>query len=214
MKVELIDYTENGIRKIAKLARATRKVSLETDEQYLRNIDDLRDIKGKDEKFVKSLLKVNHLGILEYINFTFHVSEISRALTHQLVRHRIASYLQMSSRHVKPDKKGYVVPITIGDENAARDIYDQATRMAFEHYKVLVEDYNIPIEDARYILPPAFYTHISITMNARELRHFFELRCDKHAQWEIRELSNRMLKICYEKYPIIFEDLYERCKEE
>ena len=72
----------------------------------------------------------------------------------------------------------------------------------------------VPVEDARYILPPAFYTHIAISMNARTLRHFFELRCAPEAQWEIRELANKMLDICYEKYPVLFEDIHETYREE
>lgn len=221
MKVELIDYTEGGIYRIARMARATRKNKIEDHvEVWAPKEDKLRWIE-KNEKFVKGLLKIGHLGVLEHITFTFHISEISRCLTHQLVRHRLASYLQMSNRHTKPNSKDYVEPPLIkntgkktpeeasGKETVLYDTYTVALASAYDMYERLIK-HGLPIEDARYILPPAFYTHISVTMNARTLRHFFELRCDKSAQWEIRHLAKEMLRICCEKYPIIFEDLYEK----
>jgi len=198
MKVELIEYTPNGINKIARLARSTRKNKLEEYEEWYKD----------NEKFVKQLISVKHYGILEHITFTFHVSEISRCLTHQLVRHRMASYLQMSNRHAKPNEDDYVTPHTLKTDKAKK-CYEWIIETSWAYYNELINE-GVPIEDARYVLPPAFFTHITITMNCRELRHFFELRCEKYAQWEIRELATEMLKICYDKYPIIFEDLYKR----
>ena len=196
MKIELISYTPDGENMIANLAKATRMSSLDMKQNN----------KDNNMKFIKHLIKIGHLGILEHITFTFHVSEISRSLTHQLVRHRIASYLQMSGRHTKPNEKDYVIPPSM-DINTG--IYKEMVERAYGNYLNLIE-LGIPVEDARYVLPPAFYTHIAITMNARTLRHFFELRCDEHAQWEIREMAKEMLKICYDKYPVIFEDLKEK----
>lgn len=196
MKVELINYTKQGIFDIALMARATRVNSLE----------ELKDGPFEsDEDFVKELMGYGHMGILEHINFTFHVREISRVTSHQLVRHRIASYLQMSARHTKPIENHYVMPPSIKNKDCDCE-FEVAIIDAFDTYTNLVKK-GVPIEDARYILPPAFFTHISLTMNCRELRHFFKLRCDKHAQWEIREMANLMLDICREKYPILFEDL-------
>jgi len=230
MKIELIDYTPDGINKIARLARATRKSQMVDDmpddnfisDSVPEHSNEYKEWIEKNEKFVKTLIKVGHLGILEHINFTFHISEVSRALTHQLVRHRVASYLQMSNRHAKPKWNDWVTPPSIYEHNKpigkckdgsdlhvdAYDLYSNAMIYIYEQYTDLIKS-GIPIEDARYILPPAFYTHISMTMNVRELRHFFELRCDKSAQWEIRDMAKEMLKICYNIYPILFEELYE-----
>ena len=211
MKIELIDYTKDGINKIAMMARATRGVAL------------MRDWSDKQNKdYVKKLIKWKHFGILEHITFTFHVSEISRVLTHQLVRHRIASYLQMSSRHTFQDSsRDYVTPPSIEATKDAKNpkiyncwrIYNTHMINAHAAARILMRDGNIPMEDARYLMPDGFYTHISMTMNCRELRHFFELRCDKTAQWEIRNLAKELLKICHDKYPVIFEDLFKKYLE-
>ena len=218
MKVELINYTPDGINLIARLARSTRKNELEFN--YWDGIDDKipnleqmeKDIKEwseKNEKFVKSLIKVKHYGVLEHINFTFHVSEISRITTHQLVRHRIGfSYLQMSSRHAKPICSDYVIPNTIYKDDDLFSEYTFMMKDAYTNYERLIKN-GVPIEDARYVLPPAFFTHISFTCNARSLRHFLELRLAKGSQWEIREMACRIFDIVYDIYPILFEDLKE-----
>ena len=212
MKVELIYYTPDGINTIARLARSTRRNELEDiPAQPVIYIDsDYEKWEKKNENFVKELIKMNHLGILEHIQFTFHLSEVSRCLTHQLVRHRMASYLQMSSRHVDLSFDSYETPQSILDHwnpNTRRK-YNHAMMNARTLYRELVRD-GIPKEDARYIIPDGNHTHISMTANARELRHFFELRCKKDAQWEIQSVAKEMLKICYETYPVLFEDLYK-----
>ena len=195
MKVTLIDYTPNGMQKLAKLTMTTRKQDLITN-----------DVKNADS-FLKMIIKIGHLDVLEHIYFTFFVSDISRVTTHQLVRHRMASYLQMTNRHVKPDKYRFVIPKTIKHDEKAKDIFVSFVHSAFDKYHELL-DLGIPAEDARYLLPPAFNTHITITMNARELRYFFKLRCAEDAQWEIREMAKKMLWYCYSIYPVLFEDLY------
>jgi len=218
MNVDLIDYTEDGMHKVARLARATRK----------NQIDEDNVIQGtKDDDFIKALIKVKHLGILEHINFTFHVSEISRCLTHQLVRHRIGfSYLQMSNRHAKPSERDYVIPesfnkswIELGNEptdDLGSDYakghligeYEAWMDWCYKKYDSFIKE-GIPVEDARYVLPPAFFTHITISCNARSLLHFLELRLAKGAQWEIRELACKLFDEVYSIYPIIFESVKE-----
>ena len=234
MKVELIDYTPDGINKIARLARSTRKNKIEP----LPDLDledwgavgsphykKCKEYFEKNEKFVKTLLKVKHEGVMEHINFTFHVSEVSRALTHQLVRHRIGfSYLQMSNRHAKPEKDGYVIPesfnrswIELGNkptDDLASDYtpghligeYEAWMEWCYKKYESFIQE-GIPVEDARYVLPPAFFTHISFTCNARSLRHFLELRLAKGAQWEVKELAIKIFDIVHNIYPILFDDL-------
>lgn len=218
MKVELIEYTKDGINLIARLAKSTRMNYLEKlpDKKYIdcgiiSSVpvnEEYIDWQRRNETFVKHLLKVRHLGILEHIVFTFHISEISRCLTHQLVRHRMASYLQQSDRHVKPITSDYVIPHTIYEDD---DIFSEYTFMmkdAYNNYERLIR-YGVPIEDARYVLPPAYYTQISVTMNCREILHFLELRLAKEAQLEIRQLACKIFDLCYEKYPLLFESLKE-----
>jgi len=219
MKVEIIDYTPNGIKKIARLSRATRKNLIEEDtagykveftEDFGSTLapEYTQDQLKKDEKFVKALIKVEHYGILEHINFTFHVSEISRALTHQLVRHRIGfSYLQMSNRHAKPERYGYVIPELMKD-NERIMWFENHMINSYELYTKLINS-GVPVEDARYVLPPAFFTHISFTCNMRSLRHFLELRLAKGSQWEIRDMACKLFDIVYEIYPLLLEDLKE-----
>ena len=202
MKVKLIDYTKNGIEKIVQCTRATRLQDFPKDKQN----------KLSQEKFVKKLISWGHLGVLEHVYFTFFVSDISLVTTHQLVRHRMASYLQQTKRHVFPDKPtNFVTPPSIKNSNRnVKRIYNAHMRNAWQAVRQIMRDGDIPLEDARYLLPVGFTTTITITMNARELRHFFKLRCAKGAQWEIKNLALEMLKICYNIYPSIFEDLYQK----
>ena len=210
VKVKLINYTKDGMHLISSMAKATRQNEL--DEAWLDN-DIYKKIKltfHSDEAFVKQLIKIGHLGVLEHITFTFHISEISRCCSHQLVRHRIASYLQMSNRHTKPNREDYVIPTSIRKtkyENVA-NAYADSINDSYSKYGKLI-DMDVPIEDARYVLPPAFFTHISMTMNLRQILHFLELRLTKDAQHEIRELACKIFDICYEKYPVCLESVKE-----
>ena len=225
MNVKLINYTENAIPLIAMLAKSTRKNKLakldydtvKMDAEDELGISDILVPSFADINFVKGLLKVKHYGVLEHVNFTFHVSGISRALTHQLVRHRIGfSFLQMSNRHAKPSSNDYVVPPTI-DKYTPKATKDEIT--IFNTYKtMMIATYNtyedlikrgVPIEDARYVLPPAFFTHISFTCNARSLRNFLKLRLAKSAQWEIRTLAQKLFDQAHGVYPALFADLTE-----
>lgn len=145
--------------------------------------------------FLRRVLKMGHTSILEHAVFTFEVSEVSRVLTHQLVRHRIASYLQKSFRKVRP--KSVIIPRSAAD--AAEGDYLKSFRNIYRK--------NVPLEDARYLAPMGSQTSIIVTMNARELREvFFPLRTKKPAQWEIRCLANMMLREVKKYAPVIFEE--------
>ena len=171
-----------------------------------------------DPKAFKYAVASGHESVLEHCTFTFAIEGISRACSHQLVRHRMASYSQQSQRYVKMDGFEYVVPESIKradacvfrSEMTTLDAYSDVMLLLSELYKSLL-DAGIPEEDARYILPNACKTNIVTTMNARELRHFFNLRCCNRAQWEIRELADRMLELCKETCPILFEDAGASC---
>lgn len=158
------------------------------------------------EKLLSALRKAvgkGHLSVVEHASFTFSLEGISRACSHQLVRHRIASYSQQSQRHVKLGRGGYVVPPSISRNPEALDAFKKALDAAMEGYERLLE-LGVPLEDARYLLPNAAPTNIVVTMNARELLHFFELRCCTHAQWEIREVAWEMLRKVKEVAPELF----------
>lgn len=215
MKVTLLDLNNDAINKMAHLGRSTRQNELEEIPHFnplaMENTNENEEYfewEAKNPKFVKGLLKVKHLGILEHVVYTFHVSGISRCLTHQLVRHRIASYLQMSNRHASPECCDLVRPPSIKPGTEAYGVYVTGMAEAYKKYEKLME-LGIPREDARYLLPPGFFTHIAITMNARSLRHFLELRLDKHAQWEIREMACKIFDKVYARHPVIYSDLKE-----
>ena len=151
--------------------------------------------------------RMKHYGCFEGAVFIFSVEGVSRALTHQLVRHRIASFLQQSQRTVNMGTPSYVTPPTISENPKAKKEFDKMMKNIWKMYSKLSDDYHIPPEDARFVLPNACTTNIQITMNARSLCHFFKLRLDKHAQWEIRAMAEKMYDEVMIKAPSIFEDI-------
>ncbi len=161
------------------------------------------------KRFIKMAINLGHESVLEHAVITFDVSEVSRSCTHQLVRHRVASYSQQSQRHVKinTETEWYITPPIVKENNKVNDLYKLYMEQIATHYNNLL-NLGIPEEDARFILPNACKSNIVVTMNCRELRHFFKLRCDPDAQWEIRVVAKEMIKLSYELYPTIFEDLY------
>ncbi len=176
-------------------------------------VEELKErIEAKDQAtFVERLASIGHLSPVEHISFTFGIEGISRACTHQLVRHRVASYSQQSQRYVKADQFDYIVPPSIKKDPDLTREFEKCMAEAQSNYtKVLkrLEELGYKGEsgqqDARYLLPNAAETKIIITMNARELLHFFRVRCCNRAQWEIREMSERMLAIVKGTAPTIF----------
>jgi thymidylate synthase (FAD) len=157
-------------------------------------------------KFFKMLIKRGAESPLEHVSFTFFISDVSRALTHQLVRHRIASYTQESQRYVKYDKGfRYVIPPSIEKDDELNNVFRKHMVDCANIYHFLVV-HGVPPEDARFVLPNACHTSIYVTMNLRELRHFFKVRLSQFAQWEIRELARQMYEIVKK---IIPEALYD-----
>lgn len=160
-------------------------------------------------KLVAKLVEMGHLSPLEHVSFTFGIEEVSRALTHQLVRHRLASYSQKSQRYVKENDFQYVVPPTIANNPEVRQKFQQAMeqiRLAYAELAAVADK-----EDARYVLPNACHTSIIVTMNCRSLLNFFEKRCCNRAQWEIRSLAWQMLALVKEKAPLVFAKAGARC---
>jgi thymidylate synthase (FAD) len=161
---------------------------------------------GATAKFVRMLIERGHYSVLEHATATFAVSGVSRACTHQLVRHRLCSFSQKSQRYVSEREAAMVVPESISSSGEALKIFQESTRSTLEAYGKLVET-GIPREDARFVLPGAIETQIVLSANLRELRHVIEIRGSRHAQWEIRNLAAAMLGILKEHAPNVFYDL-------
>ncbi|RJS78104.1 FAD-dependent thymidylate synthase [Candidatus Bathyarchaeota archaeon] len=167
----------------------------------------------KARQIIKRVTGYGHASVIEHASFTFSIEGVSRAMTHQLVRHRIASYTQQSQRYVTYDTfEKYVTPPSIEENSEAKRIFNSALKKISETYHKLLE-MGIPKEDARFILPNAAKTNIIVTMNARELRHFFNLRCCRRSQWEIRQVAIEMLKQAKNAAPSLFENAGPSCVE-
>ncbi len=177
------------------------------------HISELRDdLEGKAEALVGRLMSYGHLSPIEHVSFTFGVEGVSRALLAQLTRHRIASFSVQSQRYVaKETGTDYILPPSIRalGEEAAKE-YEAQMKTINGFYAVWLEK-GIPAEDARFLLPNAAETRLVMTMNARELRHFFALRCCNRAQWEIRRLAWVMLGIVRREAPALFHNAGPSC---
>lgn len=156
------------------------------------------DSKPTGGKIMRSCYRSGHHAVLEFADFTFHISGVSRALTHQLVRHRLASYAQRSQRYCGESNFDYVIPPSIKGNSAAFEEYTELMYNITDIYRVL-QELGIPNEDARYVLPNACETTIEVKMNGRALIHFFNERLCKRAQWEIRQMA-MMMKKCVEEH--------------
>ena len=150
-------------------------------------------------------LEISGPELLKHLSFTFAVSGLSRACTHQLVRHRVASYSQQSQRYVRMERlaEEAVEPPSISDRPPADTIFRGFLRASEYVYGRLLR-LGVPEEDARFVLPNAAPTNIVITMTGSALYHFFGLRCCNRAQHEIRELADRMLILCRRVEPELF----------
>ncbi len=198
MKVLLLSYTPEPEKQIAIAANLCYSNSNieEVEKKYYD--------KEEQKRLISLLISHNHLSPLEHASFTFGIQDVSRSLTHQLVRHRIASYSQQSQRYVR--MKGdlcFVTPDSILKSKFKDEFIDYINK-GKEIYDKMVNQ-GIPKEDARYLFTNATCSNIIVTMNARSLLNFFELRCCKHAQWEIRKLAFIMLSKVKKVAPQIFQ---------
>ena len=204
MNVTLIEHTPNPELTVALAARLCYSPV---------SINDLRaKLESADiEQFLDKIMSLGHHSVLEHASFTFGIEGVSRVTTHQLVRHRIASFSQQSQRYVShKDQFTSIMPDTIAENADARQIFAFMSETVHKAYAQLV-DLGIPPEDARYILPNATESKIIMTMNARELLHFFALRCCQRAQWEIREMAIEMLRVVKKVAPVIFREAGPGC---
>lgn len=183
MIVELLLYTPEPLELIYKAARTCYSPDGFLSIQ-VKNQEKMKDL-------INKIIKSGHHSVLEHISFSFAVDGVSRALTHQLVRHRLASFSQQSQRYVEytEDKLDFIIPKTIKDKQAYKD----KIKDIFSFYREMI-DSGVPKEDARYILPNATTSKLVMTMNYRELIHFCKLRLCFKAQWEIRTLTLKIRK--------------------
>lgn len=172
-----------------------------------------------ETKHLEAALKSGHLSVIEHLPLTFLVEDVSRSLTHQLVRHRIASYSQLSQRYAKVDtsRKWFVIPNSISNEidstsNIWEEYLDLMDNISNLYNKMLAN--KIPGEDARYILPSACFTSIIISMNARSFAEACVKRTCNKAQWEIREMFIKMRALIEYVYPHIYELCFPNCYKE
>lgn len=171
------------------------------------------------ERALRGAIAGNHLSVVEHATFTFGIEGVSRALLAQLTRHRIASFSVQSQRYVRLHDFEYVVPPSIkGLGSGAVEDYERQMRLEYDWYCQWVERLEkagyhgeAANQDARYVLPNAACTKLALTMNGRELLHFFELRCCNRAQWEIQQLAWAMLKECKRMAPTLFKNAGPGC---
>lgn len=230
MKVELISHTPEP----EKLAATAAKLCYSSSD-----IGTLRDglTEDKIDSFIDMIVSIGHESVLEHVSFTFGIEGISRACSHQLVRHRIASYSQKSQRYVNENGFEFITPPEIEALPEAKEEFDRIMDEITESYEriadLLTDKHKADLmsqgldekqaaskarklanEDARFLLPNACETKIVVTMNVRSLFNFFRHRCCRRAQWEIRAVANEMLRLCLEAAPHIFAHAGPSCVAE
>jgi len=219
LRVTLLQHTPDPDRTVAIAGRLCYAPVSAADLQSGMTDDEVA-------KLVRILVRSGHHSALEHASFSFAIDGVSRACTHQLVRHRLASYNQQSQRYVHfGGADSFIVPPKIAGNAEAEAIFLTAMDQVREAYDKLVElglaegrTRESVQEDARFVLPNAAETKIVATMNARELRHFFKVRCCRRAQWEINALAWEMRAMLREVSPFLFEGtgpscLYGTCGE-
>lgn len=220
MNVKLLTYTKDPEKTVAAAAKLCySKSDIET------LMDGLTD--EKVANFLEKLSNLGHASPLEHASFTFGIEGVSRSFLAQISRHRIASFSVQSQRYVDMDNADHVVPKEIYDAGySAVRLYEESVKNSFNNYNELKEELTRKYiaegmkespakkkaqEDARYLLPEACCTRMIVTMNARELNHFFNLRCCNRASREIREVAEEMLKLVYPVAPHLFKSAGPSC---
>ena len=160
---------------------------------------------ASEKNFIYRITKSGHHSVIEHASATFRITGVSRSFTHQLVRHRLCAFSQRSQRYVNEKNFTFVEPESIREKTEAHELFEWFIAEAKSVYCKL-QELGTKNEDARFVLPNAVQSEIVISANFRELRHILCVRCDRHAQWEIRNVSLQMLRILKEQAPSVFED--------
>ena len=203
MLVQLLTYTPNPEQVVAAAARLCYSDS---------SIEQLLGQEPKQiAKLLRKILDLGHFSVLEHASFTFGIEGISRACSHQLVRHRIASFSQQSQRYVSHEEQfDAVIPESVREHQALLERFETHMQTTHELYRDLMAA-GVPAEDARFVLPNAAGTKLVMTMNARELHHFFALRCCRRAQWEIQAMAKEMLQLARVASSLLFAEAGPGC---
>ena len=204
MNVTLISYTPQPERTVAMAARLC--YSPTGAAELAANMSE-----HQVDSLIEKITSLDHLSTIEHVSFTFAIEGVSRVLTHQLVRHRIASYSQQSQRYVKEHDFEYIIPPTVAANATATERFEKLMATIRDTYNELVE-LGVHQEDARYVLANATETKIVVTMNARSLLHFLQLRCCNRAQWEIRQMANLMREEVRKVAPRLFKRSGPTCE--
>lgn len=214
MNVTLLAHTPNPERLVATAARLCYSA-----DDVATIMDEMCD--NDAEKQIKLLQSIGHESPFEHISFSFSIEGVSRSLLAQITRHRLASFSVRSQRYVSMSDSDYVTPGAIESDALIVSLYDAIMKTSNSIYDQISDLLQLKyikdgmdeksaekkaIEDARFVLPNAACTSMVMTMNARELLHFFRLRTCNRAQWEIREVADKMLAECYRVSPTIFKD--------
>lgn len=215
VKVRLLEHTPNPEKLVAMAARLCYSPV---------KIDELAEnvVQNDQQSFVKKLLDMGHYSAIEHVSFTFGIEGVSRSLLAQITRHRIASFSVQSQRYVGETRQQnaqgifeYIIPETVAGlgPEAVAEFEEQMAQIQkwYDGWVAKLGGGRGAYEDARFVLPNAAETKIVVTMNARELRHFFNLRCCQRAQWEIRRLAEEMLQLVKEVAPVLFADAGPEC---
>ena len=227
MEVTLLGYTPVPEKMIAAAAKLCY-----SDSGAMDLMDGLDE--EKTAHFMEMLTNIGHESPIEHASFTFAIEGVSRSLLAQITRHRIASFSVQSQRYVKKSSFVYITPPAIAEDPQAKAVFEESMAHAFAAYNQLADQLeqrylqeNLragmtekaarskaekkAIEDARFVLPNACETKMVVTMNARSLYHFFRLRCCRRAQWEIRELAMKMLRLCCQAAALLFANAGPGC---
>lgn len=167
------------------------------------------DLKAIKEVLASKNAPFEPTKIMEHVVYMFEIEDCSRVTTHQLIRHRVASYDQESQRFSSASREGFVTPPTIQSNAEALKVYDEALRSAYEAFEKL-GSMGVPKEDARYVLPHALKTKLVMTVTAASLMHIVWQRTALQAQWEIRELVGRLRDLAKEATPELWTTMIER----
>lgn len=203
MRVRLLWYTPNPEVMVAlAMRRCYNSKPIEELEKEIQSKP------GYEKELIAKALRDKTFDVIEHAVFMFEIEGVSRICTHQLVRHRIASYDQESQRFSAVEREDFIIPQSVQSNPEALQLYQSVLKTSIEAFKKLKE-LEVPKEDARFVLPQSIGTKLVITANARSLMHFFYLRTAKQAQWEIRELAEAMLAECRKVAPTIFKEILE-----
>ncbi len=167
-----------------------------------------------DVEAIKSVLSKRGVAfepalLLDHVMYMFEIEDCSRVTTHQLVRHRVASYDQESQRFSSATREGVVTPTSIASNKDALKAYEDALKAVYDAFEKMTA-VGVPKEDARYVLPNAMKTKLVMTVSARSLMHIVWQRTAVQAQWEIRELANTLMDLAKHATPELWATILER----